>query len=220
MMVQKNDMKEMMQGMRQRFEDERSKMMANVERVSDLLRRAIEAFEEGNIERANTLLDEIAHEADRHMEQLEQQRNLVHQDIDAFQLQAKALMADVKIPIEERIHRVAEIYAKADDWAERSALEKEKYIDLLEDYSSFLIDYALYDKARSICLKLISQNESTYGAEHPDTATSYSNIGAVYSHQGTYDKALEYYFKALAIREKVLGTEHPVLRLWQLERKY
>ena len=38
MMVQKNDMKEMMQGMRQRFEDERSKMMANVERVSDLLR--------------------------------------------------------------------------------------------------------------------------------------------------------------------------------------
>ena len=180
-----------------------------LERVSDMLRRAIEAFEEGNIERANTLLDEIAHEADRHMEQLEQQRNLVHQDIEAFQLQAKAVMADVKIPIGERIHRVADIYAKADDWAERSALEKEKYIDLLEDYSSFLIDYALYDKARSICLKLILQNESTYGAEHPSTATSYNNIGFVYRNQGAYDKALEYYFKALTIREKVLGTEHP-----------
>ena len=44
MMVQKNDMKEMMQGMRQRFEDERSKMMANVERVSDLL-RAVDEME-------------------------------------------------------------------------------------------------------------------------------------------------------------------------------
>ena len=44
MMVQKNDMKEMMQGMRQTFEDERSKMMANVERVSDLL-RAVDEME-------------------------------------------------------------------------------------------------------------------------------------------------------------------------------
>ena len=53
MMVQKNDMKEMMQGMRQRFEDERSKMMANVERVSDLLRAVdeVEAVisENGNL---------------------------------------------------------------------------------------------------------------------------------------------------------------------------
>ena len=36
MMVQKNDMKEMVQGMRQRFEDERSKMMANVKREAPL----------------------------------------------------------------------------------------------------------------------------------------------------------------------------------------
>ena len=36
MMVQKNDMKEMMQGMRQTFEDERSKMMANVKREAPL----------------------------------------------------------------------------------------------------------------------------------------------------------------------------------------
>ena len=50
--------------------------------------------------------------------------------------------------------------------------------------------------------------EKVLGAEHPDIATSYNNIGAVYVHQGDYSKALEYFFKALAIREKVFGPEH------------
>ena len=40
-------------------------------------------------------------------------------------------------------------------------------------------------------------------------ATSYYNIGYVYSDQGDYAKAMEYLSKALDIWEKVLGTEHP-----------
>ena len=51
--------------------------------------------------------------------------------------------------------------------------------------------------------------EKVLGTEHPDTATSYNNIGIVYKDRGDYDAALEYYNKALAIREKGLGTEHP-----------
>ena len=57
--------------------------------------------------------------------------------------------------------------------------------------------------------KALAIREKVLGTEHPDTATSYNNIGGVYNHMGDYDKALEYYGKALAIREKVLGTEHP-----------
>ena len=180
-----------------------------LERVSDILRRAVEAFEEGNLERANTLLDEIAHEAKRHEAQLDQNRALVHQDIEAYHLQTKTVMADATIPIENRVERVAAIYAEADRLAEKSALEKEKYIKLLEDYSHFLYDYAFYAKAVFTYSRLISLEESIYGLEHQETATSYSNIGVVYNNQGDYDKALEYHFKALAIREKVLGPEHP-----------
>ena len=180
-----------------------------LEQVSDMLRRAIEAFEDGKLELANILLDEIAHEAEHHMAQLEQQRSLVHQDIEAFLLQAKTVMADASIPIDERIDKTATIYSKADDWAQKSALPEEKYETLLVDYESFLSDYAHYDKALSINQRLTSIRERLYGLEHPDTATSYNNIGYVYKCLGDYDKALEYYSKDMAINEKVLGKEHP-----------
>jgi preprotein translocase subunit SecA/nephrocystin-3 len=44
--------------------------------------------------------------------------------------------------------------------------------------------------------------------EHPDIATSYSNIGSTYDAQGNYEETLNWHFKALEIREKTLGLEH------------
>jgi tetratricopeptide (TPR) repeat protein len=38
------------------------------------------------------------------------------------------------------------------------------------------------------------------GADHPDTATSYNNIGYIYNSMGNLSKALEYYQKAKAAR--------------------
>ena len=180
-----------------------------LQQVSAMLRRAIEAFEDGNLERANALLDEIAHEADRHMERLEQDRALVHQDIDAFMLQAKTVLADVSIPIADRIERVAAIYAKADDWAQRSAYDKEQYVDLLFAYADFMRDNARYQEAKQIYLRLITLSQQVFGPDHPDVATSYNNIGLVYSRQGDYAQALDYNRRALSIREQVFGPDHP-----------
>ena len=180
-----------------------------LEQVSDMLRRAIEAFEDGNLERANTLLDEIAHEAEYHMAQLEQQRALVHQDIEVFMLQAKTVMADASIVINERIRLVIDIYVKADDWAQRSAFPQEKYINLLDDYISFLCIFAFYDNALTISFRLLAIRESIYGFEHTNTAISYNNIGSIYYHQGQLSKALEFHLKALSVYERELGIEHP-----------
>jgi tetratricopeptide (TPR) repeat protein len=58
-----------------------------------------------------------------------------------------------------------------------------------------------YEKALAIQLK-------TLGAEHPDIATSYNNIGSAYRKEGECDKAVGYYEQALAIQIKVLGLEH------------
>ena len=179
------------------------------ENLNDKLRRATEAFESGNMERANTLLDDIAIEAETHKANLEQDRALVHQDIEAFLLQAKTKMAEVNTPIEERIKEVHAIYAKADQWAKDSALPDDRLDGLLKDYAQFLYDYGKYKEAEPVLLRLISLREKGLGKEHPDTATSYNDSGTTYDHLGNYTKALEYHFKALNIREKMLGKEHP-----------
>ncbi len=178
------------------------------EHSSNRLQRAINAFESGDLPGANAILQEIESEADEHMAQLNKDKTLVHQDIDAFQLQAKTVMTEVKTPIGERIARVAEIYAKADDWANRSAYKKEKYAELLFEYGKFLDKYAHYDEGVKVYLRQIALSEELYGKDSTETAASYNNIGMVYWKPGEYDKALEYYFKALTIREKILGIEH------------
>ena len=190
---------------------ETSQRIATMQRenLNDKLRRATEAFESGKLEKANTLLDEIAIEAETHHANLEQDRELVHQDIEAFLLQAKTKMAEVSTPIEERIKEVHAIYAKADQWAKDSALPDDKLDRLLNDYSSFLYDYGKYKEAEQVYLRLVSLREATKGKEDSDTATSYNDIGLTYDNLGNYPKALEYYQKALDIQEKVLGKEHP-----------
>ncbi len=179
------------------------------ENLSDKLRRATEAFESGKLEKANTLLDEIAIEAETHHANLEQDRALVHQDIEAFLLQAKTKMAEVNTPIEKRIEEVHAIYAKADQWAEDSALPEDKLDGLLDDYAHFLNEYGKYKEAEQVNLRLVSLREGTQGKENSDTARAYNEIGLTYDNLGNYSKALEYYFKALDIREKVLGKDHP-----------
>ena len=179
------------------------------ENLSDKLRRATEAFESGNMERANTLLDEIAHEAETHHANLEQDRELVHQDIEAFLLQAKTKMAEVSTPIEERIKEVHAIYAKADQWAKDSALPDDKLDGLLDDFAHFLNKYGKYKEAEQVLLRLVSLRERMQGMEHPSTATSYNNIGAVYLCRGDYPVALMYCQKALNTYERMWGKKHP-----------
>ena len=179
------------------------------EQLSDKLRRATEAFEAGNMDGANALLDEIEREAETHYANLNQDRELVHQDIEAFLLRGKTRMTEVNTPIKERIKQVQDIYAKADEWAKNSALPDEKYEGLLRDYAKFLYVYGLYNEAEPIYLRLIFLREKLYGKEHADTATSYNDIGGLFDYQGNYAKALEYHRKALDIRKRVLGLDHP-----------
>lgn len=180
-----------------------------LENVSKEMKWAIEEFECGHVEVANAILDNIEREADSHMEQLDRYRLLVHQDIGAFLLQTKIVMADMTVPIEARIKRAAAIYAKADDWAKKSVLDQRKYEKLLSDYAGFLYDYAFYEKAKSVNYCLLTIRETLYGSEHLSIAMSYENIGGVYKSLGCYPKALRYDLMALSVREKLLGLEHP-----------
>ena len=70
-------------------------------------------------------------------------------------------------------------------------------------------DLGNHDKELEYELKALKISEEVLGERHPDTATSYNNVGMTYGDLGNYDKELEYKLKALKIREEVLGEQHP-----------
>jgi Tfp pilus assembly protein PilF len=47
------------------------------------------------------------------------------------------------------------------------------------------------------------------GPDHPETASSFDNLGALLLAQGDPAGARTYYERALAIAERVLGPDHP-----------
>ena len=49
---------------------------------------------------------------------------------------------------------------------------------------------------------------NTLGENHPDVASSYNNIGEVYTNKHELDKALEYYNKSLSIKINTFGENH------------
>ena len=181
--------------------------------VNDLLRRAIDAFEGGDLKKANVLLEEIAHEAERHVEQMDWDRALVHQDIDALRLQAKTVLADRGVPAENRIAHAKEIYEKADDWAKKSAYPEERLMDFLSEYGDFLGRYAFFDEALAVYLREWELDMKLLGENHPETAWTCNCIGLVCSNLEDYPQALEYYSKALEQFESILGEDHPTTLL-------
>lgn len=178
------------------------------EQTDDKLKRAVDAFEVGDMAGANAILNEIDIEADEFNKHFERDRCQMHKYIEAFQLQTKTVMAKVETPIEDRIVRVAELYAKADDRADSSNYDKKKYASLLFDYAKFLTEFARYPEAEQVFIRQIKMSEELYGTESAETATSYNEFGLFYMVQEDYDTAQKYYKRALDIRKNVLGDDH------------
>ena len=73
----------------------------------------------------------------------------------------------------------------------------------------FLKQIAAYDLARPYYDRALRIREQVLGADHPTTAGSLNNLGALLDSQGDTAAARPYYERALRIREQVLGPEHP-----------
>jgi len=186
------------------------------ERVTERMRRAMEAFNEGKIQEANIILDEAEqdgkialHEFEQCKELMEEKRNNVIASIEEILLKISTIQSDLSISPDDRNKKVEELYEQVILMAQKVEYEPRKYAEILFNFAIFLDDTAQYSKALEFHFKAVNIIEKVLGKEHPDTASSYNNIGIVYDRQGDYPKALEYYFKALNIREKVLGKEHP-----------
>ena len=179
------------------------------ERISERMRRAMDAFNNGKVHEANIILDEAERDADKILEGVKELKAVGRQSVDELKIKASCMIADTAYPIDERVEKTESIYEKAISLAKECNYDEKQYIDLLFEYGEFLRTYAKYDKALGICLECKDLCEKVFGVEHSSTAASYNEIGVVYYNLGNYNKALEYYFKTLEIYEKVLGAEHP-----------
>jgi len=177
--------------------------------VNAKLKCAIDAFNSGDIKKANSILDEIARDADYHIKQFDQNRNLIHQDIDALTLMTKTLMADSDINIDERITRVASTYEDAANWANHSNYDKEKHISLLMNYAEFLYQYSgQYDKALGICNNVLELSTAIYGKPHEIYAKCHKLAGKINSKRNHLVEAHKDYKTALEIAKKIYGRCH------------
>lgn len=179
--------------------------------ITSRMRRAIEAFERGDVRDANVILDDEEKDGDAifaDFEKMEEIRDIkinnIHSGIESLLLQTTTVMAEGAIPIQERIDRTIELYKKADYRASRTEYNKKKYSNLLFDYAKFLFVYGYYTESIDIYLRLIEMLE----VETAYMARLYNNVGLAFKSLNDYSHALEYYEKALGLFDNLGENNH------------
>ncbi len=201
----------------QKFLFDTAKRIAQLsgDRITDRMRRAVEAFERGDVRQANIILDEAERDAERNLQDFRQSKTVTEQlrqnvisSIEELLLKTSTLMADASIPIDDRIAQTKALYAQADTLAAEADYDREKYADMLYDYADFLGRYMYYDEAEIIFIRQIKVAEALFGSNNPRTADSYMAISQIYCCIEKEYKALEYCNKAKVIYENASEKKH------------
>ena len=185
------------------------------ERITDRMRRAMEAFNEGRVRDANIILNEAERDGEialqeykRSKELTEQKRQNVINSIEEILLKTSTTMADLSIPIDKRIAKTEELYAQADTMAQECDYEKEQYEKLLFDYADFLRYYAILEKATEISQKLLDYCKSFKIDKSIIIANAHHLMGLILDDKRLFNDALLHYNKALSIRNEILPSAH------------
>ena len=124
------------------------------ERVTERMRRAMEAFNEGKIREANIILDEAERDGEIALQEfeqckelLEEKRNNVLASIEEILLKISTIQSDLSISPEDRDKKVEELYEQVILMAQKVECESVKNGELLSDYAYFLGEIAQYPKA-------------------------------------------------------------------------
>ena len=182
--------------------------------INEAIKRAMEAFAEGEVNKADIILSEatqgVAQRREEYIEHKktgEQMRKNLLADIDALLLKAETVLSNTEKDIAKRKSEALNAYREADKTAQEIDCPAEKYIKLLLKYSCFLDKYAYYKEALEVDLRFVQLSEDTNG-QNETTAKAYNGLGLVYSHLGDCKQALKYLNKGLKIRKEVLGEKH------------
>lgn len=94
-------------------------------------------------------------------------------------------------------------------WVDAGSVQLEPVGRILNQTGLYLCERGRYSEAQPLHEQALAIRERALGPEHPDVATSLSNLATVHFHRGRDTEALPLYERALAIRERALGPEHP-----------
>lgn len=186
------------------------------ERITDCIKRAIKAFEDGDVERANIILDEALegaeHYSDDFQENIKPMRQSIFNYIDGFLLSISTIMADANQPIDNRVTKAKQIYSRVEELAEKAFLEKKRYIEFLGEYAMFMVKHVVnredYEKAIDLNNKRIAMAMWFNGELDLIKADSYDSLGCIYKALRDYTKSIESDKNAFKIRKAVLGPKH------------
>ncbi len=186
------------------------------ERINKRLVRAIEAFEQGDIRKANVILDEAEFDAQNNLadyieqcEITELKRTAVIDSIAELQFKCSITMVDDRICIEERISIVLSIYGQLDSMAKEIDYELMKYVRLLFDYADFLRKYSFYEKAIEIYYRIEEMLDGQIETKHVYYAYLNNNMGLTFNELHHYTDALSCLEYAYDISTEVYGEAHP-----------
>jgi tetratricopeptide (TPR) repeat protein len=108
------------------------------------------------------------------------------------------------VALNSTIPHLAEVATAQQDW-----LRDEDLICPFVGLGYFYEGQGAYHQAASWLEQCLSITRNRLGEEHPDVATTLSNLAVPYYFQGRYDQAEPLYVQALALRKRLLGEEHP-----------
>jgi len=192
--------------------------------VTNRMRRAMDAFNEGKIHEANIILSEAESDAKQAINEYraslkyaEQKRKLVEQSIEELTLKISMIMADANVSIELRIEQVYKIYEQIDELAFEIDYNKEKYNDVLFNYARLLADYGSYEKSVEIHSRQIELAKELYGENSINLINSYNSVGLVFLRLGELDQALKYIQNAIDLSESRVGKDlHPFTLMYSV----
>lgn len=177
-------------------------------RIDQCSRDAVEAFKNGDVARANKILQQFDNDEDTSVSNYEYACALMNQEkqngivlIDTFLLKASFAMSDSSISLNERVMRADTFYQKAFVLAERFNIETSRKYDILSRYTAFLIDNAIYEKALDNCREL----ERLSAFDLSEKSKLYNLWGNVYDSLYQHSQALELYNKAYST---ISGTDN------------
>lgn len=186
--------------------------------ITDRMKRAIDAFYRGNVHEAKIILAEAEldsraalDEYKRSLDITEQKRQVAILSLNELMLSISATMADMSIPIDERITHSIDLYKRCDEIAQIANYDSVKYERLLHQYARFLYDYAHYKDSIAVYERQIKLLVQLNGEKDVNIAYSYNDVGLAYWQIGENMRAIDFLYKSIEMKEIVLGSEHPDL---------
>ena len=175
--------------------------------ISQRMARAIEAFESGDAQRADIILDEAEKDADQALADIRIAKQVGEKSLEELILKASVKMSNDTISIDKRITETQIIYEKAIKLAKEVWCDNTKYADLIDKFGDFLQEFGKYDEAIIYRKELLSIRTKLFGKNSIDVAWALNKLGRNYDLLDNQEEAVKLLTEAETIIKKMSTTD-------------